>query len=67
MNTFKTGDIVQLKSGGPNMTVSSFDSEEEEYDCCWFNGKKKESSTFKAEVLVYPDDQAIDTELSGYC
>lgn len=67
MTTFNIGDIVQLKSGGPDMTVSSIDTEEDECDCCWFNGKKVESARFKAEVLIYPDDNSLDSELSRYC
>jgi uncharacterized protein YodC (DUF2158 family) len=48
---FKTGDTVQLKSGGPVMTVEkiiSFD----EIRCQWFAGKKLESGDFPLDSLI---------------
>jgi uncharacterized protein YodC (DUF2158 family) len=33
---FKTGDIVQLKSGGVSMTVDSYNKEDRKYTCRWF-------------------------------
>ena len=40
MNTFEVGDVVQLKSGGPIMTVSS--TEGSHLFCEWFdNGEAK--------------------------
>lgn len=49
---FKPGDIVQLKSGGPAMTVS----EEDDYSrsafyCVWFKGASKERGSFPADIL----------------
>jgi uncharacterized protein YodC (DUF2158 family) len=36
MSSFKPGDVVRLKSGGPDMTVSS-DGETKGYvNCVWF-------------------------------
>ncbi|WP_196489370.1 YodC family protein [Burkholderia territorii] len=45
---FKVGDIVQLKSGGPEMTVQSQPSNPSSttYWCQWFAGKKLESGAF---------------------
>lgn len=41
------GDIVRLKSGGPDMTVRDVpDHGEIYYDCQWFAGKKLESGRF---------------------
>jgi uncharacterized protein YodC (DUF2158 family) len=58
---FKAGDIVKLKSGGPNMTVmerSQFDYESEtKYRCRWFDSKHQQSfGRFKeAELdIVHP-------------
>ncbi len=34
MKKFNIGDTVQLKSGGPIMTIESFD--EEDLNCVWF-------------------------------
>ncbi len=38
-NKFEIGDIVRLKSGGPDMTVTSLDRYiDGVYFCAWFNG-----------------------------
>ncbi len=49
---FKIGDIVKLKSGGPDMTVRS-DSHigTVDYLCQWFAGKKLEAGRFAPESL----------------
>jgi uncharacterized protein YodC (DUF2158 family) len=41
---FQVGDIVKLKSGGPEMTVK--ERVTSGYHCQWFAGKKLESGTF---------------------
>jgi len=43
-NGFKVGDVVQLKSGGPNITINSFfDDNQKCVNCIWFvNGEVKE-------------------------
>lgn len=43
------GDVVQLKSGGPLMTVAW--TEDGEAFCEWFVGGKKEGSTFPVSSL----------------
>ena len=49
---FKAGDIVQLKSGGPAMTVSRENSaNSNRYDCVWFKGASRETATFDSETL----------------
>lgn len=37
MNKFNIGDIVALKSGGPNMTIVNIDEDYEKIKCQWFN------------------------------
>jgi uncharacterized protein YodC (DUF2158 family) len=56
--TFKPGDIVQLKSGGPKMTVEAHDDrlavllqEVEQVQCRWFAGSKLQSGMFDASSL----------------
>ncbi len=50
------GDLVQIKSGGPRMTVSSpqgiygYDSQESVH-CVWFNGSTRLEELFAAEYL----------------
>ena len=53
---FSPGDIVQLKSGGPAMTVSkisndSLSGEFRGYQCEWFKGASKERAPFEEETL----------------
>ena len=60
---YKAGDIVRLKSGGPDMTVqervdTALDdmdpagSRGERYRCQWFSGRKLESGVFPVESLL---------------
>jgi len=72
MEEFKQGDLVHLKSGGPQMTIARLDKEwgyigvgdEREIkvvgiDCHWFDGKKLQSSTFHpAQLLPAEEAQA---------
>ena len=59
---FKIGDQVQLKSGGPVMTVAGvveghpgvMNHAEGHVRCQWFSGKKLENGTFPAESLREP-------------
>ena len=49
---FTIGDIVVLKSGGPDMTICSVPERgASHYGCQWFSGKKLEHGYFQAESL----------------
>jgi uncharacterized protein YodC (DUF2158 family) len=48
---FSVGEIVQLKSGGPKMSVKSIDADEDVY-CSWFAGSKLSHGHFKPDQLV---------------
>ena len=52
---FEIGDIVQLKSGGPGMTVQAILSNGH-YKCQWFAGKKLESGNFPLGSLKLVSD-----------
>jgi uncharacterized protein YodC (DUF2158 family) len=54
MAGIKKGDVVQLKSGGPEMTVNFVENSYgvEEAACTWFINNKKESSRFPVETLT---------------
>ena len=58
-NAFNLGDLVQLKSGGPPMTVdevpgqATFLEPREDYKCVWFKGATRDQSAF-AEHLLQP-------------
>ena len=50
MSQFKVGDKVQLKTGGPPMTVEGIESES--VKCVWFDSKNVlKRSTFVEETL----------------
>jgi uncharacterized protein YodC (DUF2158 family) len=40
MPAFKEGDVVQLKSGGPTMTIIALDNSSGEATCSWWEGRK---------------------------
>jgi uncharacterized protein YodC (DUF2158 family) len=53
---FKPGDIVQLKSGGPAMTISEVMTDyggkpSGKYRCEWFKGASNERAVFEEETL----------------
>lgn len=48
----KEGDVVVLKSGGPEMTVSHRNVEDsEQWVCVWFEGQNKKIDSFKEKAL----------------
>ncbi len=56
-DAFKCGEIVQLKSGGPKMTVNHSTETPKGntvYSCQWFAGSKLESGVFAEDSLKTP-------------
>jgi len=50
---FKTGDIVKLKSGGPQMTVKEY--LENEVNCQWFDESKvRDEKFFEDSIELSP-------------
>ena len=54
----KVGDLVELKSGGPRMTVEGIGDYSpmgvegrNKAQCVWFSGSKKESGVFELATL----------------
>jgi uncharacterized protein YodC (DUF2158 family) len=57
----KKGDVVSLRSGGPEMTVRKVDKEafgKQTIWCVWFDKTKKVEATFDIEVLRSVKDPA---------
>jgi uncharacterized protein YodC (DUF2158 family) len=52
---FKVGDVVQLKSGGPKMTIGRFEDIDRTMHavCAWFIGNKREIGTFPLTSLEH--------------
>jgi uncharacterized protein YodC (DUF2158 family) len=56
-STYSIGDIVKLKSGGPEMTIKKINADlngtfSGHYQCQWFAGKKLDLGNFPQESLV---------------
>lgn len=61
-DTFKPGDIVRLKSGGPDMTVDKepFEFAPDKVWCVWFSGKKRERGDFpRAGLELVPEKDEV--------
>lgn len=55
-NNFKPGDIVELKSGGPDMTISSI--ENGSVFCQWFDSKSEpQGRSYTLAVLKLSSSQ----------
>lgn len=57
---FKVGDIVQLKSGGPKMTVTDDESVGGFVRCSWFAGAKLNHGAFTPDALLLVPDDGTD-------
>lgn len=53
-NAIKPGDVVQLKSGGPEMTVSYLD--DNEAYCEWFDSKEEPHAQRYAVIVLKKTD-----------
>jgi len=54
---FKEGDIVQLKSGGPKMTIEGIGrygmvATSDNASCVWFEGKNVKKAVFEIHMLT---------------
>lgn len=52
MQELKTGDVVQLASGGPKMTVNGLVEGKSEWICLWFSGDVLMRGNFYPDALV---------------
>ena len=57
---FKDGDVVQLKSGGPLMTIEKV-NEKNSYFCVWFDGNSPATKSFHGTSLkIYEEPNLSD-------
>lgn len=47
---YKTGDAVQLKTGGPTMTID-FKTKSGTYNCKWHDGPDLKESEFRPDLI----------------
>ncbi|CCV10876.1 DUF2158 domain-containing protein [Mesorhizobium sp. STM 4661] len=59
-DSFKTGDVVKLKSGGPNMTINDH-AASGMYLCNWFN---REGDIWTPQHAAFKPDQLIAVDRS---
>lgn len=50
MGNFNVGDTVQLRAGGPKMTIDEIDMSGRAY-CKWFSGGKLQKDYFESHSL----------------
>jgi uncharacterized protein YodC (DUF2158 family) len=64
---FKAGDQVQLKSGGPTMTVEAIDDEEgmTRAHCVWFDHTTEKRSSFSVDALTSASGHGPTTLVRG--
>ena len=51
MELFQPGEIVELKSVGPKMTITAVDNSSGEATCVWVEGKERKEATFDVATL----------------
>jgi uncharacterized protein YodC (DUF2158 family) len=62
---FKAGDVVQLKSGGPEMTINYIQDtvDGKQAVCIWFEGKKQSVGYFGFHVLKHVEQANTDNDV----
>lgn len=58
---FQKGEIVQLKSGGPRMTIRTV-FHDGSVSCQWFAGTKLQEGVFHPESLKTPEEDKAQGE-----
>jgi len=51
MSELKCGDVVELKSGSPKMTLGIYDEDEDSWYCQWFRESDLNEGDFYADQL----------------
>jgi uncharacterized protein YodC (DUF2158 family) len=66
-NKFNDGDVVQLKSGGPLMTISRYNGERAAYYCQWFSGNELSAEHFRESALeLYVEPPAVESSFGVF-
>jgi uncharacterized protein YodC (DUF2158 family) len=59
---FKVGDVVRLKTGGPEMTVEAADEKSPDVICTWIAETIRRHARFKALLLHKVVEKAAERE-----
>jgi uncharacterized protein YodC (DUF2158 family) len=57
---FKVGDVVRLKTGGPEMTVEAVEARSPDVICTWLAQTVRRHGRFKALLLQKVDEKVLD-------
>ena len=63
--SFKVGDVVRLKTGGPEMTVEASDGKSPDIICTWLAEKARQHSRFKSLTLRKVEAKPAKAERSS--
>ena len=58
---FKVGDIVRLKTGGPEMTVEAVDMKGPDVICTWVAETVRRHGRFKGLLLQKVEEKALNS------
>ena len=70
VSIFKQGEVVTLKSGGPEMTIDKVDLRRKSstatavqfeviYHCIWFEGKNIKKDVFSEDSVELPENDVV--------
>lgn len=57
---YKVGDIVQLISGGPAMTINFINTDTNRIECVWFEGNTQKKDLYTPQALKILQDTVFD-------
>jgi uncharacterized protein YodC (DUF2158 family) len=59
---FKVGDVVRLKTGGPEMTVEAAETRSPDVICTWMAQTVRRHSRFKSLTLQKVEEKPAEAE-----
>lgn len=61
----RVGDIVRLRSGGPDMTVDALRAPDL-VECVWFDGGQRQTALFHAQTLIAVSSTLTEEEARAH-
>ena len=62
---FKVGEVVRLKTGGPEMTIEAIDAKSPDVICTWLAENDPQHSRFKSLTLRKVEAASVKTKPSS--